>query len=305
MSEEMILVIGDAMLDHHIYGSTDRTSPEAPVPVVSKEREEWALGAAANVAAHITSAGVECVFAFKTNAPNGLERFYKICVDKMIVTRPLFFDDDCPMTVKTRVWSQGQQVCRIDHENITPPDGDLELKWIKQLTDVIKKNPIGVVVFSDYNKGTLTDALVYNIAQVCKDRGIPTIMDPKRPTFYKIKGLTIVKPNVRELALTNLSPVECSAKMNDCWLIHTLGKDGMIVYHDGVKQYDCPTVAEEVVDVCGCGDTVTALLALSMLRGDKIQRAMKSANKGASFTIKHKGCYVPTPEEMEVCLDER
>lgn len=303
MSDDLILVVGDAMLDHHVYGSTDRTSPEAPVPVVSKEREEWALGAAANVAAHITAAGICCMLAFKTNAPRGNERFYNMCADKRILTRPMLFDEDCPMTVKTRIWSQGQQVCRIDHENATPPGGDLECKWIAEIKKIIEEHPIEVVVFSDYDKGTLTDALIFNVAQFCLDRDIHTILDPKRPSFYKIKGLSMAKPNVRELNSTNLSPQECSMQMGDCWLVHTLGKDGMVMYHEGVEQYRCPTVAEEVVDVCGCGDTVTALLAISLMHGKRTQSAMKAANMGASFTIKHKGCYVPTTEEMETCLD--
>ncbi len=303
MSNDLILVVGDAMLDHHVYGNTNRTSPEAPVPVVSKQREEWVLGAAANVAAHITSAGVDCMMAFKTHAPNGSERFYNMCADKHILTRPLFFDDDCPITVKTRIWSQGQQVCRIDHENADPPNGDLECQWISEIGKIIKDHPVKVVVFSDYNKGALTDGMIYNISQLCRERGVPTVLDPKRPSFYKIKGLNMVKPNVRELDSTNMSPKECSAEMGDCWLIHTLGRDGMAVYYDGGEQYRCPTVAEEVVDVCGCGDTVTALLAIATMRGARIQSATKAANKGASFTIKHKGCYVPTPAEMEICLD--
>lgn len=295
------------MLDHHVYGSTNRTSPEAPVPVVFKEQEEWVLGAAANVAAHITSAGVDCMLAFKAhNPPGGYytgNRFYNMCSDKKILTRPLFFDDDCPPTVKMRIWSQGQQVCRIDHENTTPPDRDLECQWIAELSKIIKEHPVKVVAFSDYDKGALTDNMIYNIAQLCRERGIHTVLDPKRPSFYKIKGLTMVKPNVRELNSTNMSPKECSAEMGNCWLIHTLGSDGMAIYYDGGKQYRCPTVAEEVVDVCGCGDTVTALLAIATMRGKRIQSATKAANKGASFTIKHKGCYVPTSEEMEICLD--
>lgn len=306
MSNDLILVCGDAMIDHHVYGNTNRTSPEAPVPVVLKEREEWVLGAAANVAAHITSAGVDCMLAFKTHSRLGSyidSRFYTMCADKKILTRPLYFSKECPTTVKTRIWSQGQQVCRIDHENVDPPAGDLECQWISEIGKIIKEHPIKVVVFSDYNKGALTDGMIYNISRLCQERNVPTVLDPKRPSFYKIKGLTMVKPNVRELNSTNMSPRECSAEMGGCWLIHTLGPDGMVVYYDGGEQYRCPTVAEEVVDVCGCGDTVTALLAIATMRGARIQSATKAANKGASFTIKHKGCYVLSKDEMEICLD--
>jgi rfaE bifunctional protein kinase chain/domain len=227
-----------------------------------------------------------------------------MCVNKDIKRIPLLFDLYTDITTKTRIWSQGQQICRIDKEDTRSPSRNLELQWIAKLSKLIEKEDIKIVIFSDYNKGTLTDSLINELTEICNRRKIKTILDPKRPSFYSIRGLTTTKPNVRELAATNLSPIECSKEMVSTWLIHTLGKDGIAVYRHGEKIFACPTVSKEVIDVCGCGDTVTAMIALSFLDNNSIGDAVKAANKGASFTITHKGCYILTKDEIEVCLND-
>lgn len=300
-----ILIVGDAMLDRHVYGDTERISPEAPVPVVKWQDSEWALGAAANVAAHVSSAGEDCFFAFKFDGKyrdDHPRTFQEKCTARGIMLRPLLMDL-CPLTVKTRVWSNGQQVCRIDQENTDVPSDALQKRWIAQLTDIVDNHEIDVVVFSDYDKGALTDNIIWEVSHHCRKRGVPTILDPKRPSFYELSKVDVIKPNRLELKSTNMLADECSAKLGaDTWLVNTLGAEGMVVYRGGVEELRCPTVAEEVVDVCGCGDTVTALLALAMREGFEIASAVEAANKGASLTIKHKGCYVPTREEIEKCL---
>jgi D-beta-D-heptose 7-phosphate kinase/D-beta-D-heptose 1-phosphate adenosyltransferase len=317
-----ILVVGDAMIDRHIYGQTSRMSPEAPVPVVHHHEEEWALGAAANVASHITSAGMQCFFAYKATTPTNLKlmsskgvqsslggrhkpewmRFANMAADNNILLRPLHTAKPTPITIKTRIWSNGQQICRIDEEDVSRPDSEFEKLWIESLIDIIEQNAPRVVVFSDYNKGTLTDEIIDRVSAHCSMRGIVTILDPKRPSFPSLKNVHIIKPNVREVELTNLSPSDCSRILEDTTLINTLGKDGMAAWCHGDLIFECRTEASEVVDVCGCGDTVTALLAIATAKGYGMGAAIKSANKGASFTIKHKGCYVLTKKEIMQCL---
>lgn len=292
------------MIDRHIYGDTNRISPEAPVPVVLHRGEELALGAAANVASHITTAGMECLFAYKgTDAKcrgENWRRFVNMSAERNILLRPLYTLKETPITIKTRIWSNGQQVCRIDEENVSKPDDETEQIWITCLQDLILHNNPDVVVFSDYNKGTLTNTIIDEIASGCI---VPTILDPKRPSFHCLDSVDFIKPNVKEVELTNLTPVECSQKLKSTYLINTLGKDGMAVYQNGELVFECPTEAAEVVDVCGCGDTVTALLAIALAKRYDIHDAVRCANKGASFTIKHKGCYVLTREEIMLCLE--
>lgn len=317
-----ILVVGDAMIDRHIYGETDRMSPEAPVPVVQHCREDWALGAAANVAAHITVAGMQCFFAYKATSPLGLElmsskntpstfggkhkpewiRFANMAADRNILLRPLNTSVPTPVTIKTRIWSNSQQVCRIDEEDTSPPDASLEQDWAESIIRIIEENNIPVVVFSDYNKGTLTDEIIDQVCDYCRQNGVLTLLDPKRPSFHKLNWVDFIKPNVKEVESTNLSAEECSSLLGETFLINTLGKDGIAVYRGGEKIFDCPTEAKEVVDVCGCGDTVTALLAIAFAKGYDMPEAVRSANKGASFTIRHKGCYVLTKKEIIECL---
>jgi D-beta-D-heptose 7-phosphate kinase/D-beta-D-heptose 1-phosphate adenosyltransferase len=311
MKKESVLVIGDVMLDRHIYGKTDRVSPEAPVPIVSFDSEEWVLGAAANTAAHITSAGVECFLAFKGIFEGGdnWSRFYNLCSDKNILLRPLRTQGAEVMTVKTRVWSHGQQICRIDEEDVSKPAENVENAWCEVITSVLEK--VSVVIFSDYDKGSLTDSFINKITAECHKRGIYTVLDPKRPSFPFLKNLDVVKPNRRELSSTNLTPEQCSVKLGNCWLIHTLAENGMSVYNNGNLKLHKPTVAEEVVDSCGCGDTVSATIGLSILFNDDlkigpvemIQNAVVAANKAASFTIRHRGSYILTKKEMMEALN--
>lgn len=302
-----VLVVGDVMLDCAIHGTTERISPEAPVPVILKKSEKWGLGAAANVAAHITSAGKDCLLAYKTGIhtedSDGNRRFVQMCVDRQIYLRPLNFSNYCPLTVKTRMWSGGQQVCRIDEEDVSKPDVETESRWIKHIYSIIRDEKVDIVVFSDYDKGTLTDCIIMNVADECSRFGIQTILDPKRPTFPRFRHVTLIKPNRRELKATNLTPVDCSAKMGQSWLVNTIGEEGMIVYKHGEESFRCPTVAQEVIDVCGCGDTVTAILALALMEGFGIKRAVEAANRGASYTIMHRGCYVLSNEEIKECLN--
>ena len=304
---DCILVLGDVMLDRHIHGVTDRVSPEAPVPVVLRRSESWSLGGAANVAAHVREAGLDCELLFKGFRVEGFSDaeniFYAQCAQRGITLNALGPLDGVPLTVKTRIWANGQQVCRLDDENVDKPDGKAwEATWVGEVLRTLDRRRPSAVIFSDYDKGTLSDAILYNVAMACKGRGIPTVFDPKRRTFPKVRGMTVVKPNVREVRSTGMSAEECSAAIGDSWLVNTLGSDGMAVFQHGERIYSLPTVASEVVDVCGCGDTVAALLALALARGKGIEEAVKAANKGASFTIRHRGSYVPTKQEMESCF---
>lgn len=300
-----VLVIGDAMLDFHIYGSTSRISPEAPIPIVHADKEEKTLGAAANVAMHIASANLPCIFAYKhyQKEKHSHETFGQMCEGNLELL-PLEYPGNHKVTTKTRIWSNGQQICRLDHENLAKPKEDLELGWFEKLTDCIISNNVSVVIMSDYNKGTLTDTLIMRIADFCKERNIPTILDPKRPTFHKIGDLTIVKPNIKELNSTNFTQEQCSRRLRNTYLINTLGSEGMVVFQNGHEIYRCPTIAQSVFDVTGCGDSVTALMGIMFYKEPKcdVSKIVKAANKAASYTIKHLGAYVLTKQEIEECI---
>lgn len=309
-SNAAILVVGDSILDFHLFGSSTRLSPEGPVPIVHVNKEECTLGAAGNVAANITSVGITCYFAFKhpslkyiKNTENAHEILEIMHKENNIRSIPLYMNKKQSITIKRRIWSNGQQICRIDKEDISPPKENLEIEWFEKIKNIIDSKNIKIVIISDYNKGTLTDKLIMRIADHCKEKDISTVLDPKRPTFYKLGELTIVKPNSRELSSTNLSQIQCSKRLKNTYLINTLGKEGMVAFQNGREIYSCPTIAQDVYDVTGAGDSASALLGICLYYNMNIFEAINAANKAASYTLKHLGCYVLSKQEIKNCIE--
>lgn len=297
-----ILVIGDSMIDEHWFGESERLSPEGPIPIVKINKKILSLGAAANVASHIASAGIPNDFTYKATSSPEFIGFGRRCLSLGISTTPLLFSEGIPLTTKTRIWSGKQQICRIDEENTEFPTEIREKIWFDNIKMLIGAGPVNIVILSDYNKGTLSDNLIQKIATYCKRKKIITILDPKRPSFCTIKDLYMVKPNIRELTATNLTPEECSKMLGSTYLIHTLGKDGMSGYKKGSQLFHYPTVAKEVYDVTGAGDSVTALFGIAFYKGLNIIQAVKAANRAASYTVQHIGCYVLNRKEIDECI---
>ena len=303
ISTDRILVVGDAMLDMHLFGHSDRISPEAPVPVITMDQENISLGGASNVAAHITSSCIRTTFAYKSC--NGVDHMSlaSACSTRGMLPHPLIYPKQIPVTTKKRIWSGKQQVCRVDCENNDSLPLEVALQWMKEIIRITERDNVKIIILSDYDKGTLSDEFIQYIASYGQECGIKVILDPKRPTFYKIKNLFAVKPNNKELSATNLTAIECSKQMGDTYLIHTKGKDGMSIFQNGSLIFECPTVAKEVFDVTGCGDSVSAILGISLYHDMPIQKAVVAANKAASYTITHIGCYVLDSKEIQECLE--
>ncbi|MHA2010075.1 MAG: bifunctional heptose 7-phosphate kinase/heptose 1-phosphate adenyltransferase [Candidatus Hodarchaeales archaeon] len=300
-----ILVVGDAMFDKHTYGECTRLSPERPVPIIdAPTQSDVFLGAAANVAAQIKAAGINCVFAYKEYADrdNSHELLFSMCYVKGIKTVPLFYPKiQHTVTTKERIWSGDQQICRVDREDKSKPNTNTENKWIEELTKVIIERDIIGVVFSDYDKGTLTDRLIQTISDICKERGIFTILDPKRHSFYGLQNLTLIKPNEKEVKITNLTAQQCSEELGETYLLNTLGADGMMLWRNGknISTKKSQALPSEVVDVCGCGDTVTAFLAIGLYNNKNIIDSMGDANRAAAVNLSCQGCHVLTKKEIE------
>jgi D-beta-D-heptose 7-phosphate kinase/D-beta-D-heptose 1-phosphate adenosyltransferase len=308
-----IMVIGDAMIDVKYDCQSIRLSPEAPVPVCLFDKAEYSLGGAANTAAQIAQ-NEYCLLTYidtfdntdkdsKLTAERLALMLQKAQVDKVVLTGY----DDYIIPEKIRIWAD-QQVCRLDKE-LQPHQihisEELREKWLQTIQTIIKKHDVRLVILSDYNKGTLDDDFIQNIADFCKSRNIITILDPKRPTYRNIKGLTIVTPNREEMEKTILEPYELSQDLNSTYLLYTRGADGMDLYQNGklIKHENAHLV--EVADACGAGDTVVAFLALSLAYNDfyitelNIMQAIRHANYAASRTVRHRGSYVLNKEEVQ------
>lgn len=289
-----ILVIGDAIVDKHVFGSVSRISPEAPVPIIDvKELPRFSLGAAGYVAAQIAKVE-ECIFAYKTYlSDDGF--LWNLCSQANVNPAPLYMGTETgPMTLKERVWAGNQQICRIDREKTNKPQQEIIEKWIDNIITIINCRDVKIVIFSDYDKGTLTDFLIQQITDHCKQKDIKTILDPKRYSYWGLQNLTIIKPNAKEIAITNMTPKDISSYIEATYLVNTLGKNGIKVWKNGSFLFEEKTFAKEheVIDVCGSGDIVSAFLAIGLHVGLPLSQIIHLASLAAAENTKHIGCHI-------------
>ena len=304
-----ILVIGDIMIDIHQECDSSRLSPEAPVPVCLLSKTRKFLGGSSNVAAQIAS-DMGCTMAYihseNDNASTSeINKFRDMCNSKSIQLLPLKTRCNYVIPEKTRIWSNGQQVCRVDREQEDIYfSGGVQLKWLEQIRKCIERENIKLVILSDYNKGLFDDDFLQQIVDLTNSMNVLTILDPKRPTYRNLRGVSIVTPNDAEMEKTIMLPDELSENMVDTYLVHTRGSSGMDCYRNSKFLSHASAHCVEVFDTCGCGDTVVSFLALSLnrwhynLNGESMRRSMEAASYAASRTVMHHGSYVLTPDEI-------
>jgi len=307
-----ILVIGDLMLDHYIFGSASRLSPEAPVPIVNVKNENKIIGGAANVASNLIDLGASVFLAGITGNDAFGEEIRAILQTKNIGTDLILKDSSRTTTVKTRVIASNHQIVRIDQEDIHDISGDIEDTFYSSLLPYIRKSDI--VILSDYNKGLLTPGLSLKIIGICNELQKKVIVDPKGLDYTKYKGAFIIKPNRKELAeaaktekIHRQEDLESAAKVifgvtETAYLIVTLSENGIaIITPDACKII--PVVANQVYDVTGAGDTVIATLAYCVGLGFSIEEACTIANYAASIVIKHIGSATTTIDEILTAIN--
>jgi len=312
ISRLRVLVIGDVMLDHYIWGDATRISPEAPVPVVDIARDSFTAGGAANVALNIASLGAQCTVAgFFANDEAGA-KLSKILGEKHISTIPT--PGTGATIVKTRVLVQHQQLCRLDREaapsayRIAPDK--IEPLLIKAI------QACDAVVFSDYAKGILTDELVERVSKLARAAGKFIALDPKPKRKLHFQGLDLMTPNRREaLQLAGIEPElhapfpaeEVCAQLHKLYgtrnLVITLSEDGMLLSTDGAIGTTIPTAAREVFDVSGAGDTALASLVLALAAGSDLETAAHFANAASGVVVGKLGTATVTPAELVAYIE--
>jgi rfaE bifunctional protein kinase chain/domain len=299
------VVVGDVMLDRYVTGTADRISPEAPVPVVQVEAETSAVGGAANVAHNVVALGGTCaVVGVAGNDPGGVLLLREL--DALgIVTGGLIQTEHRPTTVKTRVCARAHQVVRFDRE----VDGDVQPAVAEELAAAVSElaADADVLVLEDYNKGVLVPVVVNAALREGRERGLPTVVDPKRLRFFGFSGATVCKPNAKELADALGEPIrpedsdwmeKVRTRLGCAHLLLTLGEHGMVLKSDGSDRALVPTVARSVYDVSGAGDTVTAVLALLLGAGASAIEAAILANHAAALEVSEAGVATVTREEI-------
>ena len=307
-----ILVIGDLMLDHYIFGTASRLSPEAPVPIVNVKNENKIIGGAANVASNLIDLGANVFLAGITGDDAFGEEIKAILQTKNIDTNLILKDSSRTTTVKTRVIASNHQIVRIDQEDIHDISGIVEDTFYASLYAYVEQSDI--IILSDYNKGLLTPGLSLKIISLCNQLQKKVIVDPKGLDYAKYRGSYIIKPNRKELAeaaktdkihtqadLEQASKVIFTATETD-YLIVTLSEDGMAI----ITPESCkilPVIANQVYDVTGAGDTVVATLAYCIALGFSIEEACTVSNYAASIVIKHIGSATTTIDEILTAIN--
>jgi len=302
-----ILVIGDVMLDHYIWGDATRISPEAPVPVVDIARDSWSGGGAANVALNISSLGARCTVAGFIGRDDAGAKLTELLRERNIST--IVTPGDAPTIVKTRVLVQHQQLCRLDRE-AAPSAYEFDAAQAETLLAPAIA-ACDAVIFSDYAKGLVTGELIARLSKRARALGKFIALDPKPKRRLPFRNLDLITPNKREsLQLAELEPVphapfparEVCRQLHRRYatrnLVITLGEEGMLLSTGGRILRTIPTAAREVFDVSGAGDTSLAGLVLALAAGAKLEAAAHFANAAAGVVVGKLGTATVTPEEL-------
>jgi D-beta-D-heptose 7-phosphate kinase/D-beta-D-heptose 1-phosphate adenosyltransferase len=310
-----IVVLGDLMLDEFIWGRVRRISPEAPVPVVEVNRQTLALGGAGNVISNLVSLGAVATPIGVVGSDLDAERLRQAFSDFKVSTDRLVIDSSRPTTVKTRIIAHNQQVVRADRESRVPVSSEVQGRVIDYFSGEIES--ADAVVVSDYGKGLLTMELLGHTLTAARKRGLIVCLDPKMRSFAHYQPVTVITPNNQEAADASGIPIEDEHSLAQAGrkllnsidtraVLITRGEEGMTLFtgdapesgREGGEVTHIPTVAREVYDVTGAGDTVIATLALALASGASLKEAAVLANYAAGVVVAKVGTASLTSDEL-------
>ena len=312
MKGSRVVVVGDIMIDRYLVGETERLSPEAPVPVVTVRERHAALGGAANVAANVSAMGATCLLVGVVGDDTDGATIRQNLAIARLEDRFVIPIAGRPTTSKTRIIARSQQIVRIDDEVDTLLEGADLARTIKAARDAL--GDADALLLEDYNKGALAPGLIAAVMEVARRRGIPIVVDPKYRQFFEYAGATVFKPNRRELESALGAAVDLQdrgampqvlARLKVDNLLVTLGPDGMLLVTKDGSSVRIPSIAREVYDVSGAGDTVTAWLGTALAAGASVREAAQLANYAAGVEVGKPGVATVSPEEVLAVHEER
>ncbi|MCU0770574.1 MAG: D-glycero-beta-D-manno-heptose-7-phosphate kinase [Verrucomicrobia bacterium] len=309
-----ILVVGDVMLDQFVWGEVSRISPEAPVPVLDFKRESFMPGGAANVARNLSSLGLSArLFSVVGRDPAARELIHLLRGQK-VVCAGLFAVPGRLTSTKTRVVAHQQQVVRIDRESRDGIDSTTSRRLLQRVRQELASAD-GVIV-GDYGKGVVTQGLLDGLRGLCRKRGVWLSMDPKPVHSLDLKGLSLITPNRKETfelaglldntRQTNplkdrnlmLAVNRLLDRLQPALLLVTLGEQGMLLCRRHASPLHIPTIAQEVFDVSGAGDTVISAFTAAITVGASPVEAALISNHAAGIVVGKIGTATVTPEEL-------
>ncbi len=304
---KQILVVGDVMLDRFIWGSVTRISPEAPVPVVEILRESTCLGGAANVSANIRSLSARPIPLGIVGDDIEGGRLREAFRQLGAPLGGLIADPKRATSVKTRIIAHHQQVCRTDREDKFPLSTEMHRKVLKQFRHFIEK--VHAVIISDYAKGLISPPLLKEILPAAREAGRIVCVDPKMKNLAVYCPATVITPNSLEaeraagMTISGRRDLlragrEILRQTGIPHLLITRGEEGMALFEGKARVKHIPTVAREVFDVTGAGDTVISTLSLGLVAGLSMLEASVLANIAAGIVVGKLGTASVTPDEL-------
>jgi D-beta-D-heptose 7-phosphate kinase/D-beta-D-heptose 1-phosphate adenosyltransferase len=302
------------MLDHFIWGNVARISPEAPVPVVEFARESFMPGGAANVARNLTAMDVPTDLFGTVGRDDAADQLRRLLKEQHVGCGGLLAGASRPTSVKTRIVAHQQQVVRIDRE---ARDG-LSSRLTQRLLGLVRAqiHETAAVIVADYGKGVVTQSLLDELKKICRALGVWLSLDPKPVHHLDLAGLSLITPNRKEtFELAKLEDETRNAnpfgdtnlmqaanrllrELRPAVLLITLGEQGMLLCQRGQKPFHIPTVAQEVFDVSGAGDTVIAMFTLAVGAGASLLEAAILSNHAAGIVVGKIGTATTSPDEL-------
>ncbi len=294
-----VLIVGDVMIDAYIIGKTDRLSPEAPVPVVNIERYENRLGGAANVALNVTALGAKPILCSVIGEDKEGKDYIKLMGQNKLETTGIIASKGRKTTTKTRILGNNHQLLRMDNE-VTH---DLSKSENKQLVSVFKKlvKQCDVVILEDYNKGVLNQDNIPQLIEIAKSAGKPITVDPKHKNFLSYKGVTLFKPNLKEIKeginsdknlrlKDNLvsAVIELHKTLNNDMTMVTLSEDGVMITDHKDFEF-IPAHFRNISDVSGAGDTVISVASLCLACGYDMTITAELSNLAGGLVCEETG----------------
>jgi len=309
-----VLIVGDVMVDAYYFGSVDRISPEAPVPVVLVDKQETRLGGAGNVALNVHALGAQPVLCTVIGTDKEGEGLRALLRAQGLSERGILESEKRKTTTKTRVIGNKHQIVRIDHElteNLDIMDSFLLLESVKR-----ELEQADVLIMEDYNKGVLHEGNIKAIIALAKEAGVPVVVDPKKKNFLEYAGVTLFKPNLKEIKeglniTTDLrQPEQLSAavsqlqeKLGNTYTMVTLSEQGVFISGKG-QSHHIPAHLRNIADVSGAGDTVVSVAALCLALETDIQLLAALSNLAGGIVCEQTGV-VPIEAERLKAEAER
>lgn len=307
-----ILLVGDVMIDHYLFGQINRISSEAPVPIVDIESDEYRLGGAANVALNLIGLGAKTTLLTMIGDDENGKKVLQLLREEEVKTTHVLTSKLRETSIKTRIFDDERQVVRFDRENDDDLNKEQEAILLEELNLLIKKEKFDAILLQDYNKGVLTKKVIKQILLLSAKLNIPVIVDPKAYYFFEYQQVELFKPNLKELSDAlkmkidpkNINSLRKAAeelrqKIRFENLMLTLGANGIFIFEQNGNSYIVPGKNIKAADVSGAGDTVVSVAVLGFVKKMPMKKIAQLANLAAAKVCKKVGVSPITLKEIK------